>query len=102
MADQGTRRPLWNWILLAIAPGLACDALGVLVVSGGEPLATPAILLQLAAPAFGLFYLIWLGRAYVRAGMGQSEATFVLGYGCVNVLLWGAGCGIALSSLEFH
>ena len=97
-------RPLWKWILLAILPGLACNALGLLALPGGDDLVMIAMFAQLALPLIGLFWLIRLGRAYVGAGMGNSLFLFVFGYGCVNALLWGAGCGITLSSLDsgFH
>ena len=107
MADEepaAAARPLWKWIGLAIAPGLACDALGLLALTGGDDLVSAVMIAQLFVPLVALFYLIFLGRAYVDAGLGQSVPLFVIGYGCVNALLWGAGCGISLSTLEggFH
>lgn len=99
------RRPLWRWLLLAIAPGLVCDVLGAicLLVNDAKPndVGSIMILPMLAAPLVGLVYLIVLGRRYVRAGMGTSVATFVIGCGLLNTLLWGAGCAMQLSTMRF-
>ena len=99
-------RPLWQWILLAIAPGLACDALGALsVIAHGREFESLQMLIMLAligAPALGLIYLIILGRRYVAAGMARSSLGFVVGYAIVNTLLWGAGCSMLLSDLDFR
>ena len=106
MSDE-PRLPLWQWILLAVAPGLICDVLGAFRMALGQARDVEAIemlilLTMLAAPLLGLAYLIVLGRRYVRAGESGSGSVwlFVLGYGFVNVLLWGAGCAMFLSEFK--
>ena len=101
MPDEA--RPLWQWILLAVAPGLICDVLGAFRMALGdadvEALEMLIMLTMLAAPLFGIVYLVVLGRRYVRAESG-SVVLFVLGYGALNVLLWGAGCAMFLSEFK--
>jgi hypothetical protein len=99
-------RPLWQWLLLAIVPGLMCDALGVLSLTAHtlklDELTGFIMVTLMAAPLLGFIYLIFLGRRYVAAGMATSPVGFVIGYGLLNTLLWGAGCSMQLSTLSFH
>lgn len=96
-------RPLWQWVLRAIAPGLICDALGLLTIIAERAklsnLSELMIFPLLLAPLIGLVYLIPLGRSYVKAGMSNSLVGFVIGYGILNVFLWGAGCAMVCSTM---
>jgi hypothetical protein len=107
MSDSNERaRPLWRWVLLAIAPGLVCNALGALSLAAARlklgALSELTMLALMAAPILGFMYLIFLGHRYVAAGMAESSLGFVIGYGLLNTLLWGAGCSMQLSTLKFH
>jgi hypothetical protein len=88
-------RPLWEWVLLAIAPGLVSALLGACGEIG--------MLLSLAMPLIGTVYLIKLGRRYVKEVDTEyfSVLTFVLLYGAIDCFLWGAGCTFSLSRMHF-
>jgi hypothetical protein len=92
----GKVRPLWQWVLLGVAPGSLCHLIAFLSSvarrTHHEALAEPALALLLLAPIVGLIYLIVVGRAYKRAGMSDSSLYFIFGYGAVNLFLWGSGC----------
>lgn len=94
---------LSRWILLAIAPGLVCDALGVLsLVVASKAFSAVLMWLMLLAPPVGLAYLIVLGGKYVEARMASSRVLFVFGYAALNTFLWGAGCGMNAAHVSFH
>jgi hypothetical protein len=94
---------LGRWMLLAIAPGLVCDALGVLtLIVHSDDLSSPLMWLMLLVPPVGLGYLIVLGGKYVEAGMSSSRVLFVLGYGLLNTFLWGGGCMMIAANVRVH
>ena len=82
-----------GWILANSSKSDAISALGSGLLYGGGllPLATP-------------FYLVDLGRRYVKAVHGgyQSVTPFVLMYGVANALLWLGGVVMVLSTFGYH
>jgi hypothetical protein len=94
---------LLRWMLLALAPGLVCDALGVLtLIVHSNDLSSPLMWLMLLVPPVGLGYLIVLGGKYVEARMASSSVLFVLGYAFLNTFLWGAGCLMIAGTVSTH
>ena len=110
MNEPGSR-PLWHWVLKALAPGLVSDVLSAfaaLSADARDPLLSTAgsfaLVGALFMPLVMLVYLIIIGRPYVRSGKSPFSSTlgFVFVYGCLNLLLWGAGCTLVLSNLQLH
>lgn len=93
------KRPLWEWVLLAIAPGLVSDLLALLARTARNDIGVTFMFAMLLMPLIGLVWLIVLGGRYVKAGMSDSALLFVFGFGLLNALLWGAGCSIILSDM---
>jgi hypothetical protein len=95
VSDEAPPRPLWRWILYAIAPGLLSAAMGAI----GDAVMAASLLM----PFVSIWYLIELGRRYVKAVDSQhfTVLTFVLLYGAINTFLWGAGCSVGISRLHF-
>ena len=100
-SSPATTRPLWRWILRALAPTLAY--LGLVALS----LAVPWDVLMFAnltvgalvGPPLTLFWLIRTADEFCRErGHPSREARvlFVLGFGLVSTLLWFGGCGSTL------
>jgi hypothetical protein len=87
--------------LLAVAPGLISDLLALLAATAGSgEIASVFMFAMLVMPLVALVWLIILGGRYVKAGMSDSAVLFVLGFGLLNALLWGAGCSLMLSPLS--
>lgn len=106
-ADRSAR-PLWQWILLAVAPGLLADVLATLSALVDSGLSNDVggliVFLLLGMPVFMIPYLIILSKYYVEARGPQSFSRlgFVLGFCFVNLFLWGGSCAIVLSNMSFH
>lgn len=107
-ASHGSR---WRWVFWALLPGLLCDAMfaGWILANSARSDAVVAIgtgllyrggLLPLGIP----FYLIELGRRYVRAVHGgyQSVTPFVLMYCAANFVLWLCGVLGVLSAIGYR
>lgn len=106
-ATNQSARPLWQWILLGVAPGLASDVLaaGAAAIDpqGSSDLGGLVMVALLGMPLFMLVYLIVLSKHYVAArGPQHSRAKFVIGFCLVNLFLWGGSCAMILSNLSFH
>ena len=104
-------RHRWQWILLALAPGLTSDimfcawtisdnARSDTVVALGAGLLCAALLLPFVAPV----YLVELGRRYVKAAHGgyQSVTPFVAMAAAVNFLFWLGGVLLALAHIGYR
>jgi hypothetical protein len=101
------RRSLWQWILLAVLPGLLADLLAAAMAAVNPGLsgdtAGLAIFLLLAMPVIMIPYLIVLSKYYVaERGPQSSRAAFVVCFCLVNLLLWGGSCAIVLGNMSFH
>jgi hypothetical protein len=107
-ATSGNR---WRWVLLALLPGLVSDVMFAgwilsnsarsdAIVALGTGLLYAVAVLPLAFP----FYLVELGRRYVRAVHGgyQSATPFVLMYCAANFGLWICGVLVALSAIGYR
>jgi asparagine N-glycosylation enzyme membrane subunit Stt3 len=98
-------------VLIGLVPGLVSDALSALAAltadsrdSALSSLGGAALLATLFMPLLMLVYLIIVGRPYVRSGQSPFKSTlgFVFVYSVLNLFLWGAGCTLILSGLQFH
>jgi hypothetical protein len=107
-APSGNR---WRWILLALMPGLASDAMfvGWLLGSGAQSdlvasLATGLLYAAVLLPFVAPFYLSEVGRRYVRAVHAgyQSTTPFVVMYGVVNFGLWLGGILLCLANVGYR
>jgi hypothetical protein len=106
-----TPRPLWQWIGLAIVPGIVSNILAALAritesaTSGVESFGVAAIMILLAMPILIFPYLTWLAKPYLRARGRQKSGrgAFVMGFWFLNMFLWGASCTVVLSGFGgFH
>jgi hypothetical protein len=103
-----TPRPLWQWIGLAIVPGIVSNLLAVLAritesaTSTSASFGVAAIMILLAMPILIFPYLIWIAKPYLRARGSQatSRTGFVMGFWVLNMFLWGASCTVVLSALN--
>jgi len=96
------RRPLWQWIALAIAPGLLCDAVAVFAKAMKSDFLAFCLLLM---PLAILIHLIVLSGQFYGARQPRragSRILFVVGFGIVNAFLWGSSCAIVLNGMSFH
>jgi hypothetical protein len=105
-------RPFWQWVLLAIAPGLLADAIGaveVLIRTGRRTqtaggFENVSIVVMLGLPIVCLIWLIVLAGHYYRGRPGDTagaRALFVIGCLIVNGFLYGGGCVMFISQ-AFH
>jgi hypothetical protein len=105
-------RPFWQWILLAVAPGLVADLAATLMALTADQRSLDELqgglmgFLILVPLAF-IPYLIVVSKPYTAAHGkfdAGSRAWFVIGFLVVNLFLWGGSCAIALSyaHLNFH
>ena len=109
--NQPGVRPLWYWVLKGLAPGLVSDVLSALAAATADArdptlstLGSFALVATVFMPLAMLVYLIVIGRPYVRSGQSPFRSTlgFVFVYGILNLFLWGAGCTLIMSNLQFH
>ena len=87
-------RPMWQWVLLALAPTWASP----LVLAAG--MAVPGS--PLLYPILCLAYLHWLGSVYVESTPEPqfTPVRFLLLFSVVNLGIWGAGCACMLANLN--
>src|SRR4051812_29178531 len=103
-------RPFWQWILLAVAPGLVCDVLASILAALGKSSAANefaglVMACLLGMPLLMIPYLIVLSKHYTKArapAQAGSRSKFVLGFCAVNLFLWGGSCVLTLSNMDFH
>lgn len=97
-------RPLWQWVLLALSPALAYDALAAL--SGlSESVRGLSVMTGLFVPFLALGVLIVVANAFYKARNNpavSSRVWFVLGFGVVNAVLWLGGCAMTIDGMSFH
>ena len=103
----------WRWISAALAPGLFSIALfaGYMLswlARRGHPKAKLAIEIGMAVLYAAMFmpfsflpYVYLVGRRYTRVIHGGHKPVlpFVLGYGLLNLLLWGAAALVLLANM---
>jgi hypothetical protein len=103
MSEQG-ERPLWKWVLLALSPALAYDALAALSPLN-QAFASLSMFVGLLLPFVILIVLISLANRFIKArGEGSlgPRVLFVLGFGVLNAALWLGGCAMTINHASFH
>jgi hypothetical protein len=103
MSEQG-ERPLWKWVLLALSPALAYDALASLSPLSRE-IASFNMFVGMLMPFVIIIGLIVLANRFFKArgdASVGSRVLFVLGFGLLNAGLWLGGCAMTLSHASFH
>ena len=101
---EKAERPLWLWVLLAVSPSLAYDALAA-ASTFSEPLKELSVVVGLGLPLVVLVVLIILANGFFGARANPSlgaRVMFVLGFGVLNAALWLGGCALTINEMSFH
>lgn len=106
-ARAGSRRPLWVWLLAALAPGLVsycCWFVLRAAAAGNSPALSVLFVPWVFMPLIALPYLLWLAGKYRAAHHEASRATtaLVVGAWCLNLLVWGSSCAVTWGGLSLH
>lgn len=101
---EKAERPLWLWVLLAVSPSLAYDALAA-VSTLSKDLKDLSVVVGLGVPLVVLVVLIILANGFFSERANPSigaRVMFVLGFGVLNAALWLGGCAMTIDGMSFH
>lgn len=102
--EEQAERPLWKWVLLALSPALAYDALAALSPLD-RSIASLSMFVGLLLPFVILIVLISLANRFYKArgdGSASERAFFVVGFGVANAVLWLGGCAMTINHASFN